>query len=478
MIDGIKKVPEEPNILFINPPSLRLIALKDKFTYPFPYVPYGPLHVATYVEKHGFKVKVYNADFNVRRVLDKNEEVIWDEVRNVLRKLKPDVLGISMRTLQYRSAIRTAQIARELNSDVVVVVGGWHPTFMPKETIQEKSFDFVVRREGEETFLELIKALIDGKPLNRVRGIAYREGKRIFLTPERPLIQNLDVLPFPNRELLIYKKYYPYLEISTITPSRGCTHHCTFCPSNAFWGYRTRSAKNIVDEIEYLKNKYGMEEFWFLSESFFINKKNVLSFYEELKKRRLDIIWGGMARVDELDRDLVRKLKSVGLYNISLGAETGSQKILDITKKGITIEQIRNAVKLLKEEGIFVYTYWMVGYQEETMETLEATKNLIKTLDSDDVDIVFMIPFPGTEEFEKAKSANRLASMDWPEYHLRNPYLLNRPYVDTETLYNMYKDVFVRLQAGKEHHWVKYLVKHPKMLSKKLQSIIKYKLLS
>ncbi|HHH79633.1 MAG TPA: radical SAM protein, partial [Thermoplasmatales archaeon] len=280
MIDGIKKVPEDPNILFINPPSLRLIALKDKFTYPFPYVPYGPLHVATYVEKHGFKVKVYNADFNVRRVLDKNEEVIWDEVRNVLRKLKPDVLGISMRTLQYRSAIRTAQIARELNSDVVVVVGGWHPTFMPKETIQEKSFDFVVRREGEETFLELIKALIDGKPLNRVRGIAYREGKRIFLTPEKPLIQNLDVLPFPNRELLIYKKYYPYLEISTITPSRGCTHHCTFCPSNAFWGYRTRSAKNIVDEIEFLKNKYGMEEFWFLSESFFINKKNVLSFYE------------------------------------------------------------------------------------------------------------------------------------------------------------------------------------------------------
>ncbi|HEC82048.1 MAG TPA: hypothetical protein ENI42_06455 [Thermoplasmatales archaeon] len=135
-------------------------------------------------------------------------------------------------------------------------------------------------------------------------------------------------------------------------------------------------------------------------------------------------------------------------------------------------------MKLLREEGVFVNTYWMIGYQEETIETLEATKNLIKTLNSDDIDVVFMIPFPGTEEFEKAKSSGRLVSADWSEYHLRNPYLLDRPFIDTETLYDAYKKVFVKLQVEKAHRWIEYLVKHPKILSKKLRSIIRYHLVS
>jgi len=469
---------ENPKILLVNPPSLRLVSLKDIYTTPFPYIPYGPLHVATYLDENGYKTKVFNADFNIKRKIDRNEDEIWWELKNAIRLFKPDVLGVSIRSLQYKSAIKTAEIAKNLNEDIVVIAGGWHPTFMYDEVANSEFIDFVVIREGEITTLELINALIKDGSIKEIEGIAYEKDGKVIKNPERKLIQNLDDLPFPNRELLIKKKYYPYVEISSITPSRGCPYKCTFCPSYNFWGYRSRSPNNIVNEIEFLHDKYKMEEFWFFGESFFTSEKRLMEFYDEIKNRGLDIIWGSMARVDEINNDTIKKLKSIGLYNVSLGAESGCQDILDITNKNITIEQIKKAVKILKENDIFVYTYWMIGYIEETMDSIKATEKLINEIDTDDLDVVFMTPYPGTVEYEKAKKANRLNTTDWSEYYPRNPKILKRPHIDDEELYSIYKEIFIELEYKKSQKWMSFLVRNPKIFIKKLKSIIIYELAS
>lgn len=463
-----------PKILFVNPPSLRLISLKDPYTTPFPYVPYGSLYLATYLEKNDFKTRVFNADFNIKKQKDKNEEEIWKEVEDVISSYKPDVLGISIRSLQYKSALKTAEIAKNLNEDTVVIAGGWHPSFLYQDIINSRFVDYVVIREGEVTTLDLLNTLIKEGNLSQVKGIVYKKDEKIIKTPERDLIKNLDLLPFPNRELLLNKKYYPYIEISSITPSRGCPYICSFCPSNAFWGYRYRSIDNIVDEIEFLISKYKMEEFWFFGESFFISQKRLIEFYNEIKQRRLDIIWGSMARVDEIKRESVKKLRAVGLYNVSLGAESGSQYILDVTNKNITIDQIKKAVEILKEHNIYVYTYWMIGYQEETIDTLKDTEELIKELNFDNFDVVFMTPYPGTIEYDKAKKYDRLLTTEWSEYHPRNPNILLRPNISNEELYRIYKEIFVKLEQERSQRWISFLVRNPKIFIKKLKSNIAY----
>ena len=175
-MDGdMYQIVNNPRILFVNPPSLRLVSLKDPYTTPFPYVPYGSLYLATFLEKHGFKTRVFNADFNIKNQKDNDEEEIWNEVKDAISSYQPDVLGISVRSLQYKSALKTAEIAKNLNEDTIVIVGGWHPSFLYRDLIDFKFIDFVVIREGEITTLDLLNKLINAGDLSQVNGIVYKK---------------------------------------------------------------------------------------------------------------------------------------------------------------------------------------------------------------------------------------------------------------------------------------------------------------
>lgn len=462
------RIPRDPYVLLINPPFQRLLYAER------PYIPYGLLYIASFLQENDIKSKVYNADLRTKTVNQKKDE-IWKEVEHVIRRESPDVVGIGVLTPQFASALKVASIVKDFDRNIPVLFGGVHSTFKADEVALEKNVDVVVRGEGEETVFDVVKTLIRGESFKNVRGVTFRRNSRVVHNPDRPLIKNLDVLPFPDRELLINKRFYPHSEFGVITPSRGCPYRCTFCSSNAFWGYRTRSAKNIVDEIEYIKDNYHLLDFWLEGDSFLINRKHVLELCRELKKRRLHIMWGAMARVDQIDKELVKEMKSSGFCNISLGCESGSQKILGAVNKGVTVEQIRKAVKLLKEGGVFVNTYWMIGYQEETMETIQKTKSLIKELKPHLVRTFIMTPFPGSVEYEKAKAYGRLLSKDWSDYHVSNPYLVRRPYVDNKVIEKEYNE-FLRMEENEALVWFIYLLSHPKFfLMKTFEALYQFR---
>ncbi|RLF26601.1 MAG: hypothetical protein DRN01_04410, partial [Thermoplasmata archaeon] len=311
------KVSQNPYVLLINPPFQRLLYAER------PYIPYGLLYIATFLQKNGIKSKVYNADLRTNNTVNQESEEIWKEIEHVVKREKPDVVGIGVLTPQYASALKVASIVKNFDRDIPVIFGGVHSTFMADEVALGENVDIVVRGEGEETTLDIVKTLIKGESLKNVSGITYRKNKKIVRNPDRPLIKNLDILPFPDRELLINKRFYPHSEFGVITPSRGCPYRCTFCSSNAFWGYRTRSAENIVDEIEYLKDRYHLLDFWLEGDSFLIIRRHVLQLCKELKARKLHIMWGAMARVDQIDKELIKEMKSSGFCNISLGCESG-----------------------------------------------------------------------------------------------------------------------------------------------------------
>jgi len=351
-------------------------------------------------------------------------------------------------------------------------LGNYHATFTADEIIKEKNVDFVVRREGEITTLELVKSLIEGIYLEDIKGLTYKKNGRVIKNTDRLFIENLDNLPFTDRELLLNKDFYPRSEFGIIIPCRGCPFQCTFCSSHKFGSYRTRSVKNVVDEIEYLRNRYHLLEFWMEGDNFFINKKDILDFCKELKTRKLGIMWGVMARVDNIDDELVKEMKSCGLCNVSLGIESGSQKILDILNKRVTIEQIKNAVKILKKRGIFVNTYWMIGFQEESEDTIYQTKKFIKELKPHIARTFIMTPFPGSEEYEKAKKHKRFNSENWSDFQVRNAYLLKRPYIRNETIDEEFNGFFDEMAKKEVINWMVFLLTHPRCMSKKLKELI------
>ena len=463
----MEKINPDPYILLVNPYFQRKIGTNR------PYVPYGLLYIATFLSSKGFKAKVYDADLIMEGRRYKEEDKILQEVRDILKNESPDIIGIGITTPQYKPAIKIAEISKELNKNVIVVVGGVHATFMSEDTAKEKFFDIIIRREGELTFLDLINCLINGSNLSNVMGITFVEDDKVVNTPDRPPIEDLDSIPFPDRSLLLNHKHYPHSEFGIILPNRGCPNSCSYCSSKAYWlRHRTRSAKNIVDEIEFLKNKYNLFDFWLEADSFLINKNHVRELCHEIKSRRLNIMWGAMARIDEFDKDIIKKLKSSGFCNVSLGIESGSQEILDSIGKKITIKQIKKTVKTLKSEGIFVNTYWMIGFPNETIKTLNETKNFIKELKPNLARTFIMTPFPGCKEYEIAKKENRLLSCDWSDYHVENAYLLKRPGINNEIIEKEYYGEFMDLQKKQWINWLVYLIFHPNLFIKKIFEIL------
>ena len=463
----------KPYVLFINPPLQRIIYKKVR-----PYVPYGLLYIATFLQSNGIRSRVYNADLEKPDNIQNNKDEIWNEIKKVIETEKPDVVAIGVLTPQHEYALKIASIVKSFDEKIPVILGGVHATFVFEEMIRDVNVDFIVRNEGEETTLELIQKLVENSSFENINGITYIKNGDIVSNPIREPIKNLDAIPFPDRELILDNNFYPKSEFGIIIPCRGCPFNCSFCSSFKYSKYRGRSAKNIVDEIEYIKEKYHIMEFWMEGDNFFINKRELIDFCKELKDRKLKIIWGSMARVDIIDDNTVKEMKSSGLCNISLGIESGSQEILNVINKRITVDQIKKAVKILKKRGIFVNTYWMVGFYEETPDSINQTKNLIKKIKPHLVRTFIMTPFPGSEEFIKAKKMNSLNSNKWTDFHVRNPYLLKRPYISNKIIDKEFNGFFYDLAKKEVKSWMIYLITHPRCLLRKIIEFvysIKYK---
>lgn len=343
----------------------------------------------------------------------------WMKIEEVFRKFKPDIVGITMATGMYGAALRAAKIVKDIRPNIPLVVGGPHPTILPEDTLKEDYIDIVVKGEGEFTMLDLIDHIDDGKPLTQVCGISYKDRGIIHHNSPRPLIEDLDSLPFPARDLIFEKERYTPDSFGYIITSRGCPFNCVFCSSHKIWGrkVRYRSPNNIVEEIKEVMEKFNTRLFRFNDDTFTINADRAFKICELIINEGLEIQWYCDTRVELLTADLLEQMKRAGCIRIDLGVESGNPQILNFTKKGITLEQARQTINEVKKAGIKAQAYFMMGFPGEGKKEILDSITFMRDAKPDYTCWSIVTPYPGTELYDISKEKGLLPKdLDWSTF--------------------------------------------------------------
>lgn len=407
------------NVLFINPPAENEIIGNDpqivKEEQGF-YPHLGILYIAAYLEQNSnHKVEILDAQV---------ERLGYPELEKVIRSKNPDVVGITAMTFTLIDVIKTIEVVKRINKEIKIVLGGPHVHLFPEETIAFDNVDYLVLGEGEETFKELLDCLDDNKKLRNVLGIVFKDNGEIVKTAVRETIKDLDQLPFPARHLTPYEKYSSLLTkgdiVTTTFTSRGCPFKCSFCDRPHLGKvFRSRSAENVVDELEEC-TKMGIREFLVYDDTFTVNKKRVIDICNGIIERKLDIGWDIRARVDTINEELISHLKKAGCQGIHYGIEAGTERILKVLNKGITLEKAQQVFDLTRKYKIPILAYFMIGSPSETLDDIKTTFNVIKKLNPDYVHMTILTPFPGTKIYFEGMERGIIEKDYWKEF-AKNP---------------------------------------------------------
>ncbi len=377
--------------------------------------PLGLAYLSSYLKAHDESVQLIDAaalKYDLTRLLQD------------IRQFHPDVVGISTTTPGY---LRAAKLAEKIKEELglPIIVGGPHVTSLTSDTLSKPMFDYGVIGEGEVTALELLDTLERGGDLSRVKGIAYKKDGHVKVTERREYINDLDSLPFPDRDSLpSLSAYHPSpssyrrLPLGTMVTSRGCPHHCIFCDRSVFGNlYRARSAANIVDEMRTLVERHHARELRFWDDTFNLLPKRVYQICDEIKSQGVDVEWSCVARVSNMTGDLLKAMRKAGCWQVDYGVETGNPDILRGIHKGITMDMVRRTVRLSKEAGLRVRAFFMLGLPGETEKTMRETIDFAKSLDLDVAVFHITTPLPGTELYQGAKERGELAEdVTWDKY--------------------------------------------------------------
>ena len=407
--------------LLINPPDINMIRtnapdeLEGTANTGF-NPPLGLLYVAAYAEQNS-NVEIEILDCQV-------DQLDFDDLKNEIRWREPDLVGIQAMTFTLIDVIETARVVKQVNRDIHVCLGGPHVNIFPDETISIVEVDSLVLGEGEYVFTDLLKSLESGRDLSNIQGIVFKKNGQVINTGARPLIKNLDELPQPARHLVPTEKYWSVLAkrspVTTLMTSRGCPYKCIFCDRPHLGkSFRYRSAKSVVDEMHQCVDM-GIREFILYDDTFTVNKQRVYDVCDEIIRRKLDIYWDVRSRVNGMGERLLKKMRRAGCIRIHFGIESGNQEILELLKKGITLEEARAAFEAAKKAGIATLAYFMLGNPSETKEQMLQTIEFAKTLRADYVHISLTTPFPATELYRVGLARGILKYDYWREF-AKNP---------------------------------------------------------
>jgi anaerobic magnesium-protoporphyrin IX monomethyl ester cyclase len=427
--------------------SMRVLLLSTP--HPLEESPLPPLslsYLAGVLAQEGIEVKIL--DFLVTRYHPK-------KLRRELEEYRPQLVGATCVTLNYPIARRMLKVCKTFDPHIFTVIGGPHVTFALEETLlQSPWIDAIVIGEGERTLVELASAVAEDKDIRQVHGIAFVDGDRVVKTSTRSLIENLDQLPLPARELLPMARYRALGTPCTVITSRGCPYSCIFCSGHRMFGPRVRfrSAGLVVDEIEKLQRDFGLAKINIVDDTFTLNHNHTRAVCEEMLRRNLKLKWSVFARVDRISEDLAQLMNRAGCEWVLFGVESADEGILKTIKKGTTPDQVRRGVKIAAEAGINVFNSFILGLPGESRET--AHKSLAF---GDELyhkygakyGFHMLSPLPGTEIYERAEDYGiHILSRNWARYNA------NEPITETATMSReMVKEAMSFYNRGIEAAW-------------------------
>lgn len=403
-------------------------------------------YIASYLEKNGIEVKII-------------DQLAGQDVEKELDMYAPDIVGLTAVTSLAPDAYRIAKMCRE--KKILTVMGGVHASVLPEEALQH--VNVVVKGEGERAMLDVAKMGIKSGVVSR------------------PYIENIDEIPPPSRHLMEMNFYMrtkdrlphtylyfvpPRTKTAAILTSRGCPYSCIFC-HNTWRGmpFRFNSAERVLSEIKGLVRNHGVEAIFFIEDNLFVNKPRLRKICELLEKNHIGIMWGGNARVDNVDLETLRLAKEAGCRQITFGFESGSQRILDVLNKKTTVDQAKNAIKLCKQVGLLVNGTFIIGNPTETIEDIRATQRFIEENDIDSIGICIATPFPGTKLWSWCEEKNLIPeSLDWADFTYDKMPILACDTILPKKLKKLYKettDIAAQKVSLNMFHVLSMCLRHP-----------------
>ncbi len=407
-------------VSFVNPgPNESLLEGEKTMTAACP--PLGILYLASMLRSRGIEASVLDhaaEKISIKRVVD------W------VKKEDPGVLGLSVLVSSSLTAPKIAEEAKKANPDIIVVYGNHHATFNAERILRKYPFvDVVVRGEGEQTCLELVTRLKEKRNLKDVWGVTFRHNNRVVSNPDRPLIKDVDSLPFPERSLLDNEYHNTTVGINvapkkftSFLSSRGCVFKCRFCccSSIAHSIWRARSVENVLEELHLLASE-GYRQIMFVDDNFTLNRKRAVELCRRIRKEKIDVEWICEGRVDQSSYDMFREMVKAGCRMMYFGIESGTQKVLDYYNKRTTPQQSMEAVKKARKAGMdLIVGSFIIGAPNETKADIQKTLNFVKGLNLDIPQINVLGAFPGDNIWQEFKEAppgtNRLLALMFAGY--------------------------------------------------------------
>jgi anaerobic magnesium-protoporphyrin IX monomethyl ester cyclase len=448
------------SILLIEPPFYRLF----KETYGLVRYPLSLGYLAASIKsKTDWDVMAYNADFapdsdpfevtyfkgegyaRYRKLLSDASSPIWQEVRDVVSGFTPAVVGISAKSSTFASTLRIARIIKEIDRNIIVVVGGPHPSAIFSKTFTSadvkgnrvsrvendndifcRDIDIFTVGEGEETIVALLNDIERHDCHGHIRGIVYKDGEKLVATlPGRP-VENLDALHFPHkyaRQVLKDFEIYPLSAFSNIFAVRGCPYRCLFCGSRNIWGkgVRFRSPQNVVEEMLYLQN-VGINDIHFDDDTFGVTGQYLEALCKAIASYCPGIRWSCEIHVGLVNSKNISLMKEAGCTMVQLGIESGNNGILKEVGKGFTVEEALAACRLIKSHGVKLQTFFMAGFPQETETSLSDTAKIIEEIECDKIIYSIFTPYPGTEAFDLCRDRGMIpVNYDPSLYYHQSP---------------------------------------------------------
>ena len=421
-------------ILFVEPPRDFWFVMGEYLPPPF-----GIIQLAAFLEQEINDVEIEVLDCTTL-------QLSWRDIEKRIETFNPDIVAASaFASCTVYSILRTLEIAKTVNQNILTITGGQHFSATAQESLEKyPEIDIIVRGEGEETLTELVKNLTRRSYFSKILGISFRHEDKIIHNKPRPLIKDLNILPYPGYHFvkdLVHKYHFaamagyntPY---ALIEGARGCSHKCTFCTQWRHWGgvCRQKKPKRIVDEIEFCYNNYDSRFIWLTDDNFGsgLRANNIA---DELLERGIkdDLMLFIQWRCDDIinNEKVLPKLRKAGLYWVMMGVESPKKSTLDRFRKGIAAEQATQSVRLLKDNDIFSHAMFVIGDRKDTKESIDDLKEFTNELDPDFAIFTALTPFPGTEIYEDAKR------MGWIEDFNLSHYDMAHAIMPTETLTRM-----------------------------------------